>query len=191
MPIMLSKEKIIEAAVELFKEKGYAATTVQDIADKLGSAKSALYYYIQSKEEVLWEIIDHTMTTAELRIQELMNQEMPVVERIEKIIYNQIMSVRDDAHYMVIFFTERTHLPVGRLEEINARSRNYEEKIAAVIREGITQGILEPVDVIPAVYGIIGMCNWVYHWFNPKGPSSAEEIAELFSRMILRGFLKQ
>jgi len=148
----LRKEKIIEAAVELFKEKGYTATSVQDIADKLGYTKAALYYYIQSKEEVLWEIFDKTMTTAERRIQELMNQDMPVIERLEKIIYNQIMNVRDEAPYMVIFFNERAHLPEGKLEEINARSRNYEEKIAAVIREGITQGVLEPFDVMPAEF---------------------------------------
>jgi len=187
----LRKEKIIEAAVELFKEKGYTATSVQDIADKLGYTKAALYYYIQSKEEVLWEIFDKTMTTAERRIQELMNQDMPVIERLEKIIYNQIMNVRDEAPYMVIFFNERAHLPEGKLEEINARSRNYEEKIAAVIREGITQGVLEPFDVMPAVYGILGMCNWVTHWFNPKGPRSPEEIAELFSQMLLHGIIKK
>ncbi len=187
----LRKEKIIEAAVELFEEKGYTATSVQDIADKLGFTKAALYYYIQSKEEVLWEIFDKTMTTAERRMQELMNQDMSVVERIKKIIYNHIMNVRDEAPYMVIFFTERAHLPAGRLEEINARRRSYEEKIAAVFRDGVTQGVLEPLDVLPTVYGILGMCNWMYHWYNPKGPCSPEDIAELYSQIILRGILKK
>ena len=131
------------------------------------------------------------MTTAERRMQELMNQDMPVVERIKKIIYNQIMNVRDEAPYMVIFFTERAHLPAGKLEEINARRRKYEEKTAEVIREGIAQGVLEPVDVLPTVYGILGMCNWLYHWYNPKGTRSPEEIAALYSQIILRGILKQ
>lgn len=187
----LGKEKIIEAAVELFKEKGYTATSVQDIANKLGFTKAALYYYIQSKEEILWEIFDKTMTTAERRNQELMDQDMPIVERIKKIIYNQIMSTRDEAPYMVIFFTEQAHLPAGKSEEINIRRRKYEEQIAEVIREGIAQGELEQLDVLPTVYGIIGMCNWLYHWYNPKGPRSPEEIAELFSKIILRGIVKE
>lgn len=187
----LDKEKIIEASVGLFEEKGYTATSVQDIADKLGFTKAALYYYIQSKEQVLWEIFDKTMTTAERRIQELMELDIPVVERIKKIIYIQIMNVRDEAPYMVTFFTEMAHLPEGKLEEIKTRRRNYEETIASIIREGINQGVLEPVDVLPTVYAILGMCNWVIYWFNPKGPRSPEEIAELFSQIFLRGIIKK
>jgi AcrR family transcriptional regulator len=187
----LGKERIIEAAVELFKEKGYSATSVQDIADKLGYTKAALYYYIPSKEEVLWEIFDKTMTTAERRIKELMNQDMSIIERIEKIIHNQIMNVRDETPYMVIFFTERAHLPEGKLDEINVRISNYEKKIAEVLREGIALGVLEPIDVLPVVYGILGMCNWLTHWFNPNGSRSPEEIAKLFSQLVLRGIVKK
>lgn len=186
----LRKEEIIQVAVLLFEEKGYSATSVQDIADKIGFTKAALYYYFNSKEEILWEIFDKTMTTAERRLAELLKLDLPMAEKVSQIVYNQIMSVRDEAPYIAIFFTERVHLPTDKQEIIMARRQSYEKKLAATIQEGIDEGILEPFAVIPTVYGILGMCNWMYHWFNPKGSYSLEEIAEQYSKIILHGILK-
>ena len=187
----LGREKIIEEAVELFKVKGYLGTSVQDLANKLGFTKAALYYYIQSKEEVLWEIIDQTMCTAERRMETLMQQEMPVLERLKQIIYNQILNVQDDAPYMTIFFNEKVHLSPEKLAIIHARQRNYEESIATVIRQGIAEGVLEPVDALLTAYGILGMINWIIYWFDPKGTCKPEEIAELYVGIILRGIVKE
>ncbi|MDD4169574.1 MAG: TetR/AcrR family transcriptional regulator [Desulfotomaculaceae bacterium] len=189
--MQLGRERIIEAAVELFNKKGYMGTSVQDIAVKLGFTKAALYYYFQRKEEILWEIVDRSMCTAERRMQEIAGQEMPVVERIKQIIFNQIMNVKDDAPYMTIFFYDNIHLPPEKLKIINSRRRNYEKSIAAVIQQGIEEGVLEPVDALLTVYGILGMCNWIIHWYDPSGPCKPEEIAELNARIILRGILKE
>ncbi len=187
----LGREKIIEEAVELFKVKGYLGTSVQDLANKLGFTKAALYYYIQSKEEVLWEIVDQTMCTAERRMETLMQQEMPVLERLKQIIYNQILNVQDDAPYMTIFFNEKVHLSPEKLAIIHARQRNYEESIATVIRQGIAEGVLEPVDALLTAYGILGMINWIIYWFDPNGTCKPEEIAELYVGIILRGIVKE
>lgn len=187
----LGRERIIEAAVELFKEKGYMGTRVQDIADKLGFTKAALYYYFRSKEEVLWEIVDRSMCTAERRMQEIAGQEMPVAEKIKRIIFNQIWNVTDDAPYMAIFFNDNIHLPPEKLKIINTRRRNYEESIVAVIRQGIEEGVLEPCNALLTVYGMLGMCNWIIHWYDPSGPCKPEEIAALNARIILRGILKE
>lgn len=187
----LTKQEIITASVNLFNEKSYSATSVQDIADVLNVTKAALYYYISSKEEILYEIFDQTMTTAEFRLNKLMEQKMTVEERIRKFIYNHIMAVFDEAPNISIFFTEKAHLTPDNLESINVRRKIYEKKIASVFEEGIEKNILKKIDVIPTVYAIIGMCNWLYHWYKPNGRLKPEEIAELYSDMILNGILKQ
>ena len=186
----IGREKIISVAVELFHEKGYRATSVQDIANKCGVTKAALYYYIQSKEEILWEIFDKTMTTAEQRMEELMNRKMPVEERLKAVVYNHIMNVRDEAPYITIFFTEKAHLPINKQEEINHRRRTYEKKISAIFEQGINEGILKPLPVLPTVYGLLGICNWMYQWYNPHGKFSPEEMANLYSEILLLGILK-
>ncbi len=121
----------------------------------------------------------------------LMQQEMPVLERLKQIIYNQILNVQDDAPYMTIFFNEKVHLSPEKLAIIHARQRNYEESIATVIRQGIAEGVLEPVDALLTAYGILGMINWIIYWFDPNGTCKPEEIAELYVGIILRGIVKE
>ncbi len=186
----LTKQKIIEISTKLFNEKSYSATSVQDIAEALGVTKAALYYYISSKEEIIFEIFDQTMTTAEKRLSMLMKKEMSVEERIRKIIYNQIMAVFDNAPSISIFFTEKAHLSPKNLEIITKRHRNYEEVIANVFKKGVEEGILKSIDVFPTVYAILGMCNWLYHWYQPCGRLSPKELSSMYSDMILHGILQ-
>jgi len=186
----LDREKIIQAAAELFQKKGYTATSVQDIADKVGFTKAALYYHVQSKEDILWQIIDSVMLTAERRMQELKGQPMSTIERLRRVISNHILNVHDDAAYIAIFFTEKAHLPPDRVTAINARRRSYEEDIAAIIRQGVAEGVFKDTDVLPTVYGILGMCNWTYQWYRPEGPLTPMEIADLFTKIILSGLLQ-
>lgn len=186
----LTKQAITEAAIKLFKAKGYGTTSVNDIAEEMGCTKAALYYYFNSKEQLLYEIFCQTMSTAEMRFAHLMSQSMPYEERIRKIIYNQIMAMVDDRPQISIFFTERTNLSTAHQEAINLRRREYEEGIAEVFREGIRAGVLKEIDVLPVVYGIIGMCNWLYHWYDHNGRLKPEEMAELYADMVLNGILK-
>lgn len=186
----ITKQEIIKTAVYLFNKKGFSATSVQDIADALNVTKAALYYYISSKEEILYEIFDQTMTTAELRLKNLMKKKIPVEELIREIIYNQIMAFIDEMPNIAIFFTEKAHLLPENLKSINARRRKYEDIIVGVLEEGVEKGIFKKVDIRPTVYAIIGMCNWLYHWYKPEGRLKPEEIAYLYADIILNGLLK-
>lgn len=183
----LTREAIIDVAAQLFRQKGYASTNMQEIAAALGVTKAALYYYFRRKEEILATICDRTMSTVETRFARLMQKPLTVPKRIREIIYNHIMAVFDDAPYMSVFFNERVQLAPENLAAITKRRRQYEEKIADVLREGITQGVLKPVDVLVTVYAILGMCNWLYHWYDPNGRLKPHEIADLFAEIVLHG----
>ena len=187
----LSRQLIIETAIQLFNIHGYSATSIKDIANELGCTKAALYYHISSKEEILSEIFDQTMTKAEVRLQQLMEQELTVEQRIRQYIFNQIMAVFDAGQSISIFFTEKAQLSHENLETINARLHRYEGAIAAIFLQGIKQGILKPVEVRPTVYGIIGMCNWLHHWYEPEGEIKPEKLADIYSDMVLKGILKE
>ncbi len=186
----LTKQEIIEVSVRLFNDNSYSATSVQDIAEALGVTKAALYYYISSKEQILYEIFDQTMTTAEVRLNMLMELDMSVVERITKIVFNHIMAVFDEAPNISVFFTEKAHLSPDNLVLINARRRQYEEIIAGVFEKGIEEGVLRAdLEILPTVYALLGMCNWLYHWYDPNGRLKPEELADHYAKMILHGIL--
>lgn len=186
----LSRQLIIETAIQLFNKNGYAATSIKDIADELGCTKAALYYHIASKEEILSEIFNQTMTKAEVRLEQLMQQDLTVEQRIRHYIFNQIMAVFDAGQSIAIFFSEKSQLSRENIETINARLHRYEGAIADIFLQGIEQGILKPVEVLPTVYGIIGMCNWLHHWYEPEGEIKPEQLAEIYSDMVLKGILR-
>ncbi len=187
----LTKQKIINTAVTLFNKKGYSVTSVQDIAEDLNVTKAALYYYITSKEEILYAIFDQTMKTAEKRLDKLLAEKITVEDRIRKVIYNHIMAVFDEAPHIAIFFTEQAHLLPGNLASIRRRQRDYEKAVAAVFEEGIKENILKKIEILPTVYAVLGMCNWLYHWYKPVGQIKPEELADLYADIILCGILKE
>lgn len=186
----LTKQDIVEKSIKLFNEKSYSATSVQDIADALGVTKAALYYYVSSKEEILYEIFDQTMTTAEKRMEKLMEEKMSVQERLKAIIFNHIMAVFDEAPNISIFFTEKPHLAPDKQKAIITRRRKYEDIIAEVFRQGVKEMVLDKsIDIVPTVYALLGMCNWLYHWYDPQGRLKPEELSELYANLLLNGIL--
>lgn len=187
----LTKQEIITTAAALFKEKSFSATSMQDIADALHVTKAALYYYISSKEEILYEIFDQTMTTAELRLETLLERKLPVEELLREVIYNQIMAFIDEMPNITIFFSATAYLLPENQKSINDRRKKYEKIIASVLENGVEQNIFRKMDIHPIVYGIIGMCNWLYHWYKPEGRLKPEEIADLYADVIFKGILRK
>jgi hypothetical protein len=90
---------------------------------------------------------------------------------------------------IAIFFSEKANLLPENLKAINAREKKYEDKIVAVLEKGINQNVFKKNDIRPTVYAIIGMCNWLYHWYKPDKRLKPEEIADLYSDIILNGIL--
>ena len=187
----LTKQEIIVTAAALFNEKSFSATSVQDIADALHVTKAALYYYVSSKEEILYEIFDQTMTTAELRLKKLLERDLPVEELFRGFIYNQIMAYIDEMPNITIFFTETANLLPENRKSLNDRRRKYEDVIVGILEDGIGKNYFRKVDVRPALYGIIGMCNWLYHWYKPEGRLKPEDIADLYTDVIFNGMVRK
>lgn len=183
----MDKEEIISAAVELFRTKGYHATTVREIAEKLGVTSAALYYHVKCKEELLCEIFERAMSAAERRLDAVMSLDLSPEQRLERIIYEHVMANVDEAPLMAVFFNEVEHLPTDTYRKAVERKRRYQQRIIAVFEDAIRRGAVADLDAELAVFGILGMCNWMHQWYRPDGRKSPEEIARLFTRMVMHG----
>ena len=183
----MDKEQILSTAVQLFRSKGYHATTVREIADRLGVTSAALYYHVKSKEELLCEIFDRAMTAAERRLDTVMNLDLAPDNHIERIIHEHVMANLDEAPLMAIFFNEVEHLPADSYKAAIERKRKYQDRIIGALEDAKAHGLVEDIDSELAVFGILGMCNWMHYWYRPDGPKSPDEIAQLFARIVLRG----
>jgi len=182
--------EILDAAAELFYKQGYHATTVQDVADQVGMLKGSLYYYIKSKEDLLYATLEQVITRGDdYLVHKLAGSKNPVDKlrlameaEIEYIIQNQVT--------VGLFLHEFHVLSSQRRRRILAKMRQFENRIVAIIEEGQAAGQFIDVNPRLAVYGILGMCNWIYRWYRRSRGMSLDEIKSVFTRMVLEGMVK-
>jgi AcrR family transcriptional regulator len=185
----LSKEQeIIAVAARLFKEKGYRATTLEDIAVAVGMLKGSLYYYIQSKEELLYIVIREPVRQAYNKLEEIVHAELPIKVKIAQAVANHLTLFHQHYPHMAVYLHDYHHLMQKLQKDVIETPKHYQRLWATLLQQGIDTGELRAdLNVKVTGYAILGMCNWVYRWYNPDGKLSAEAIAEIFTTLILNG----
>jgi TetR/AcrR family transcriptional regulator, cholesterol catabolism regulator len=183
------REEIIDAAVQLFHQQGYANTSMQDIANAVGLLKGSLYYHIAGKEELLFEIHERFMNVliqkAEAR-EDVVN--LTAHQRLAGLIKDLLELVRDYRSYVVVFFRERHAMTRPRWDAIHEKREAYELFVRRIIQQGQQDGTFRS-DLDPKIvtFGLFGMCNWTYMWYNPGGHLSIEQLAQTFTSLLLDG----
>jgi AcrR family transcriptional regulator len=183
------KEKITTQSIRLFEKKGFTETSIQDVVDSLGVTKGTFYYYFSSKEELLMDIhlgyIDGLLYNQE-RI--LNDASKSYKEKLSANVYMLITNITTQGAAAKIFFREMNNLSPEHLELIVQKRDQFRLNIEGMIRDGVEKGEFRPELNAPIItMGILGITNWSYHWFNPNGRCTDQEVAELFVEMILKG----
>ncbi|BAS26077.1 TetR/AcrR family transcriptional regulator [Limnochorda pilosa] len=185
------KEQVLEAAVHLFRAKGYHATSVQDIADAVGLRKGSLYHYIRSKEELLFEIIHSTIQTYIHRLESIAARPEPASARLAAAIEAHIKAVAQDTEGFAIFIGETRALEPEQRQRIEEASSQYGHLLERLIEEASLEGAFRPADSAMAALAILGACNWMHRWYDPQGRLSPKEIAAAFTEVFFGGLLQQ
>lgn len=184
------KEQVIEAAVHLFRAKGYHATSVQDIADAVGLRKGSLYHYITSKEELLFEIIHETIQAYTRRLEAIAARPEPAVQRLAEAITTHIEAVAQDTEGFAIFISETRALEPQQRQRIEEASSRYSHLLERLIEEASQEGAFRPADSTIASLAILGACNWMHRWYDPQGRLSPQEIARIFTQIFFQGLAR-
>ena len=178
--------QIEEAASALFRERGYAATSVRDIAQALNLQGGSLYAHMASKEDVLWSIVT--------RAADRFNSEVgPVAarsdgspaDRLADMIRAHVFVVTSIQKDAAVFLHEWRFLSPARREEMQNRRDAYEALFRDVIHEGINKGDFRDVDVRTSAMAILSALNGIPTWYRPTGPLTAIEIADRHADMFL------
>lgn len=186
---MSRKNEIIDKAAQMFREKGYRATTLQSLADEMHFTKASLYYYLRSKQDLLFELYDQGMDLAWAALEDIVDTDLPPEEKIRRIIRSYVEVLVNDLAIFTVFFEEKAELPPEKFKAHTAREREYLRQIEIVFEEGIRRGTFVPMDTRIAVQALVGMCSWLCKWYKPSGRLNAEEVAEQFYQLMARGFL--
>src|ERR1700719_1107480 len=178
-------EEIRSVALDLFYKRGFQATTLRDIAGKVGIQVGSLYNHIASKGDLLFEIMETVMLDL-LDDQRLVAQTPDVVERMRLLVYHHVKFHGQRARDVFVGNSELRSLTRSQRQRVIALRREYELMFQNELEDGIHQAKFLPIDVQVTSYAIIAMATWVSAWYSPRGRLSLEEIAEIYTAMVLR-----
>ncbi len=185
MPV---QDAIVAASVELFGERGYHATSVQEIVTAAGVTKGAFYHYFASKDDVLVLIHDLVVDHVWNQTRAIADREVPPDQAIELIVQAIVRSVSQHRDAVKVFFRDRDSLSGKSMEHVRAKRDRFDRWVAELIVRGETQGIFRKTeDARILSFGLIGMAAWTYQWFRPNGKHTADEVASMLSDMVLGG----
>ncbi|HEY4829689.1 MAG TPA: TetR/AcrR family transcriptional regulator [Solirubrobacteraceae bacterium] len=181
--------EVLNVAAQIFYERGYASATVQDVADALGMLKGSLYYYIDSKEDLLYRLIAviHDEVDALLALLSAEEQLSPI-ERLELYARRVVEYNAKNLTRISVYYHDIDQLTDPRRKELLSRRRVHERYVADLIREAQADGDvasdLDPKLLSNCVFGTI---IWMYRWYKPGGEFSVEELSDTATRFVRSG----
>lgn len=187
----LRKQKIIDTAAALFHRQGFASTTLDDVSKELGISKAALYHYVGSKDELLSIIYTQAFDNVFKDTYEISGMDLPPDEKLRLLIRNHINNIIiKDLSMFSVYFSEESQLPEKDFKKIREEKKKYTRIVEKIIGEGISEGLFKRVDPVLEAYAILGMCNWIYKWYNPETTNyTPEQIADHFIALLETGYL--
>ncbi|AIF44918.1 MULTISPECIES: TetR/AcrR family transcriptional regulator [Virgibacillus] len=183
------KERMTAQSIKLFEKKGFSQTSIQDIVNELDVTKGTFYYYFSSKEQLLMDIHSDYITQLLSRQQKIIQQEeISQLEKIRRIISLLITDIADKGSSARVFFREIRHLKSENIEQIKQQRNEFRFNIEKTLDEGKEKGeFREGLRSDMIAFGILGVTNWSYQWYKPDGTITPDELAEIYTDMILNG----
>ncbi|MCW3010469.1 MAG: TetR/AcrR family transcriptional regulator [Solirubrobacterales bacterium] len=182
-------QEVLEAATKVFHARGYADASVQDIADELGILKGSLYHYIDSKEELLFRLLDESHQEVAAILEEVLAIEgLEPLERLRLYVTRQVEYTSKNLAKMAIYYHDVDQLSEERRKEVLRNRRTHERFVASLIAEAQERGEV-PADLDPALTTnyLFGSMIWVYRWYRPGGKLRPQQVAATCADFIMGG----
>ena len=186
-----SRQEILRTAARLFQQRGYDATSMNDVAAALKLSKGGLYHHFQSKDEILFEIMDHAMEITQDRVLNPVRGIADPEERLRALIrlhIEVVLSPRD--REITVMLHENHPLPPSLRKRINARKKDYIhflESLMAEVQNKARNQAKGRVSPRAAAFALLGMINWIYQWYKPEGELQAQNLIPQFTDLIFGG----
>ncbi len=192
-----SRQEILRTAARLFQQRGYDATSMNDVAAALKLSKGGLYHHFQSKDEILYEIMNHAMEITQERVLNPVRLIADPVERLRALIrlhIEVVLSPRD--REITVMLHENHPLPPALRKRINVRKKDYIhflENLMAEVQQNVQDQAPQShqakgrVSPRAAAFALLGMINWIYQWYKPEGELQAQNLIPQFTDLIFGG----
>jgi TetR/AcrR family transcriptional regulator, cholesterol catabolism regulator len=189
-PLLSRRAEICRTAAQIFRDRGYDATSVSDIARALGITKAGLYHYFESKEALLFEItaygLDRVRDEVILPVRALRDPE----ERLRQLVIRHACIATHGRGAVAQLVDEIRSLPPAARKQLEERMRSYFDLVRDTLRELRAAGRLRDIDPTVATFSLIGTILWLPRWFRQNGRLSQEQVANQIADIALGGLLR-
>lgn len=177
---------ILRTAAAIFAEKGYHQASIRDISRATGISLSGLYYYVRSKEEILFRIQEHSFATVLENLQRQLAQGGDAEDKLRRLVENHLRFFVSNMKEMKVLSHEATALTGDARQRVNGLKRRYTDLCLGLLAEMAPERSAEELRV--ATFSLFGMMNWIYNWYRPGRDLRVEELAAEMTRIFLHGF---
>jgi TetR/AcrR family transcriptional regulator, cholesterol catabolism regulator len=186
----IRREAILRAATELFDRQGYANTSLDDVSQAVGIKREALYYYYRSRAEILLAIIGPQAAALIDGMKEVVASDDPAPVKLRSAVHNHLK--RFDRHCLEMTISLRDGITnAGEVGSAMSKIwKEYEQLWTSLIESGQRSGEFAALgDAKMVTFGILGMCNWLARWYNPRKPASLDEIIDTYFTLVSQGLV--
>jgi AcrR family transcriptional regulator len=186
----MTRNDILEAAAQVFRQKGFHGASMANIAEAVNLQKASLYHHVSSKQEILFELLDRALELLLERISPIAAMNAPADERLCRMIqeYLQILAENTDLS-AVLLFEHRSLEGRQRARHVPNRDK-FEDLWREVLEDGVRARRFVCDDIPITARAILGILNWTITWYRPNGELTIRQIGEQYSKLLLNGLLK-
>jgi AcrR family transcriptional regulator len=187
----LRRLDILHAAAQIFRQKGYDAASMQDIASAVGLQKASLYHHVESKQEILLALLDQAMDLLIVDMNAVLRSEVSPDEKLHAAMRAYVGRLAAEADLAAVLLLEYRSLdPELRARHIQRRDE-VESAWREIVSQGVRAGLFRPVDPAVVGFALLGVQNWMITWFQSSGRLTAAELADAFFDLFVRGLRAQ
>jgi AcrR family transcriptional regulator len=178
------KERIVKAAADLFMERGFGGTTVREIGERAGVGQSSLYHHARSKGQLLAELHAKHVQDISGRFEAIIASGESPAAQLRGVVKALVAMVHTHKAVVTVYLRESYALSDEARDGVAVERKHNDTIIESIIQRGIDSGEFRgDLDATLTRRAILGMCNWAYQWYNPKGPYSIDDIGEHFAHL--------
>lgn len=180
------QQLLLNAAVKVFADKGFHATSMREISRESGMSLAGIYHYVSGKPELLFLIQDRCFNQVIAGAKAAVSREITPAERLRAFIRHHVEFFTAHMAEMKVLSHEEDELSGTMRAQVRKQKREYVSLLVDLLEQVTAAGINRQV----AAYALFGMMNWIYTWYKPSGPVTPDRLADDLTHLFLNGFLQ-
>ena len=186
----LKRDAVLRTAAQLFNEKGYAASTLDEVAERLGVSKPTVYYYVDSKDAILFECVRTGLELLQNAIRDADAAGGRAIDKLVAAMRQYVAIVTTDFGRCVIRVGDDALSP-GNQRKLRRMKITLDREFRALVRQGMDEGSIAPCDPKVAAFAVAGALSWIGRWYRPGGGLEPADIAAQCIALLTRGLCSE